>query len=334
MGELRSCYFCGTTAALAEYETLPADLRANDAASQQVVLCDRCQTKLTNVLTPIVDRLGAAGTIPRTTESTESSPATSPGTDVAAQSDVTFTGTSSSDARDATTDPPTTDATADESPAADERTGAESDDATTERRDTSPAVRAGPHDEDDTARGKQRNEPDAEAGDGHESRDRDGASGHEERDGESGDRADGDEVDGHDGSGETDEADEAGGADEADREADENLSRFATDTTTADATDASATDETDVTDASATDETDATDASATDGAEPERDDLDRVYYKLLRFLRNREFPIPRAEAEAVARSAYDLTEREATQVIQRAVDRDVLAERDGDLHRT
>jgi hypothetical protein len=62
-------------------------------------------------------------------------------------------------------------------------------------------------------------------------------------------------------------------------------------------------------------------------------DLDRVYHKLLRFLRNREFPIPRAEAEAVAQSAYDLTEQEASRVVQRAVDRDVLEERDGDLHR-
>jgi hypothetical protein len=59
-----------------------------------------------------------------------------------------------------------------------------------------------------------------------------------------------------------------------------------------------------------------------------------VYRKLLRFLRNREFPIPRAEAEAVAQSAYDLDADEATRVVQRAVDRGVLDEHDGELHRT
>jgi hypothetical protein len=311
MSQLRSCYFCGTTAALAEYETLPADLRADDAASQQVVLCDRCQTKLTNVLAPILNRLGATGTNARTTESTEPSPATGPGTDVATQSDVTFTGTSSSsDARDTTTDPPTADATPEESSTADEWVGGEPGDVTMERRDTSPAVRTGPHDEDDTARRQRRDETDAEAGDEPDAEAGNGASDHEEGDGQSGDRAEGDEVDGHDGGG-IDKTDETDGADKADG-TDENVSRSAIDATA----------------------TSATDAPATDGAEPLEDDLDRVYYKLLRFLRNREFPIPRAEAEAVAQSAYDLTAREATQVIQRAVDRGVLAERDGDLHRT
>ena len=58
-----------------------------------------------------------------------------------------------------------------------------------------------------------------------------------------------------------------------------------------------------------------------------------MYHKLLRFLRNREFPIPRDEAEAIAQSAYDLSTAEASQVIQRTVDRGVLEERDGELHR-
>jgi hypothetical protein len=73
--------------------------------------------------------------------------------------------------------------------------------------------------------------------------------------------------------------------------------------------------------------------AATGGETASSTDLDRVYHKLLRFLRNREFPIPRAEAEAVAQSAYDLTEQEASRVVQRAVDREVLEARDGDLHR-
>jgi hypothetical protein len=79
--------------------------------------------------------------------------------------------------------------------------------------------------------------------------------------------------------------------------------------------------------------TEPDEASPADDAERTRDELGPVYHKLLRFLRNREFPIPRAEAEAVAQSAYDLDERDARDVIQRAIDREVLVERDGDLHR-
>jgi hypothetical protein len=63
------------------------------------------------------------------------------------------------------------------------------------------------------------------------------------------------------------------------------------------------------------------------------DRLERVYHQLLRFLRNREFPIPRTEAETIAQSAYDLSAAEASEVIQLTVDRDVLDERDGELHR-
>jgi hypothetical protein len=63
------------------------------------------------------------------------------------------------------------------------------------------------------------------------------------------------------------------------------------------------------------------------------DHLERVYHKLLRFLRNREFPVPRAEAETIAQSAYDLSASEAADVIQLTIDRDVLEERDGELHR-
>lgn len=74
--------------------------------------------------------------------------------------------------------------------------------------------------------------------------------------------------------------------------------------------------------------------SVNEAAASDSPDLDRVYHKLLRFLRNREFPIPRAEAEAVAQSAYDLTATEASRVIQRTLDRGVLEERDGELHRT
>jgi hypothetical protein len=76
------------------------------------------------------------------------------------------------------------------------------------------------------------------------------------------------------------------------------------------------------------------DESKTEDGAATPEHLERVYHKLLRFLRNREFPIPRVEAETVAQSAYDLSSREATQVIQRAIDRGVLDERDGELHRS
>ena len=57
------------------------------------------------------------------------------------------------------------------------------------------------------------------------------------------------------------------------------------------------------------------------------------YNKVMRLLQNREFPVDRAEIEAVAASAYELSESECAAVIDMAVDRGLVVERDEQLVR-
>lgn len=231
MVQLRSCYFCGATGALSEYEALPAELGVASGASPRVILCDRCHTKLRNVLAPLVDGADRGAV------------------DASATSDV---------AGDRPSQPEVTFARA-ETPA----------DETTDEPEVSDIDSAG-------------------------------------------------------------SADGAGDALSDDSETDV-ADAVAAETGEADADTTAEEDHTDAADDESAGET--ADESETTDAAPPTSDLDRVYHKLLRFLRNREFPIPRTEAEAIAQSAYDLTETEASQVIQRTIDRDVLEERDGELHR-
>lgn len=274
MTQLRSCYFCGTTGALSEYETVPADLRT-EGTSRQVVLCDRCHTKLTEVVRPLVDRLESGTTSERDAPGSEQStdgPARTSDPDVSRQSDdrstppeVTFAGTSGADPANRTPDGSAGSDGSDGSVA--DATGGTETETTSGRPTTVDSLDA------ETA--------DAVDGDGVDQTD--------------------DAVDG-DGTGDEDDAAERGDDESSD-------------------------------DATGANEPDADDGADTADVGTGHDDLDRVYYQLLRFLRNREFPIPRPEAETVAQSAYDLTASEASQVIQRAVDREVLDERDGQLHR-
>jgi len=73
------------------------------------------------------------------------------------------------------------------------------------------------------------------------------------------------------------------------------------------------------------------------GTDPERAVTTTVsaleHSKVMRLLQNREFPVDRAEIETIAASAYELSERECAAVIDLAVDRGLVAERDGQLVR-
>jgi hypothetical protein len=257
MTQLRSCYFCGTTGALSAYATLPETLRGDDERSRRVVLCSGCHTKLTNILTPIVDRLQreADGEPPdrtgnRSDRSTAEAGGTASPSTPTAQPEVTFSGSA---ARDETTEPePRRESAAEVEPT-------RSDDAETDDADS-------------------------------------GASTPEAGRSEAPDVASGSEPVGPSESPETDAPDDA------------------TDT--------------------GSEAPSPSDASESPTASTEVSDrLERVYHQLLRFLRNREFPIPRSEAELIAQSAYDLSAAEASEVIQLTVDRDVLEERGGELHR-
>jgi len=57
------------------------------------------------------------------------------------------------------------------------------------------------------------------------------------------------------------------------------------------------------------------------------------YNKVMRLLKNREFPVDRAEIEAVAANAYDLPPSDCAAVIDLAVERGLLEETDGQLSR-
>ncbi|MHB9285459.1 hypothetical protein ACKVMT_00285 [Halobacteriales archaeon Cl-PHB] len=57
------------------------------------------------------------------------------------------------------------------------------------------------------------------------------------------------------------------------------------------------------------------------------------YNKVMRLLQNREFPVERDEIETVAANAYGLARADCAQVIDLAIDRDLLGERDGQLVR-
>jgi hypothetical protein len=73
------------------------------------------------------------------------------------------------------------------------------------------------------------------------------------------------------------------------------------------------------------------------GTDPDREVTGGVsaleYNKVMRLLQNREFPVDRAEIEAVATSAYELSASECAAVIDTAVDRGLVAEQDGALVR-
>ncbi len=91
----------------------------------------------------------------------------------------------------------------------------------------------------------------------------------------------------------------------------------------------------------AADSTEADAATASDttdergGTDPDREVTKTVsaleYNKVMRLLQNREFPVDRAEIEAVAASAYELSESECAAVIDMAVDRGLVVERDEQL---
>ncbi len=76
----------------------------------------------------------------------------------------------------------------------------------------------------------------------------------------------------------------------------------------------------------------------TDGSERDTDDLPErpdteTYNRVVRLLQNREFPVDRSEFETLASSAYDVSPTECKRVIEYAIDRGELDERDGELRK-
>ena len=80
------------------------------------------------------------------------------------------------------------------------------------------------------------------------------------------------------------------------------------------------------------DETASEDASET-ASEDASEDLPDQYYKVLRLLQNREFPMERADLTTLVTGAYDVSTTECDRIIETAIDRDVLVERGSTLDR-
>ena len=65
---------------------------------------------------------------------------------------------------------------------------------------------------------------------------------------------------------------------------------------------------------------------ATDGRDggADDDDVPDGYYKVLRLLQNREFPMERADLTALVTGAYDVSEPQCDRIVETAVERGVL----------
>lgn len=68
------------------------------------------------------------------------------------------------------------------------------------------------------------------------------------------------------------------------------------------------------------------DETATDEGDGETDDVPDGYYKVLRLLQNREFPMERTDLTALVTGAYDVSEPQCERILAVAIDRGVLVE--------
>ncbi|RDZ53994.1 hypothetical protein DEQ92_08840 [Haloferax sp. Atlit-6N] len=90
-------------------------------------------------------------------------------------------------------------------------------------------------------------------------------------------------------------------------------------------------DEAEATDGEA--ESDADDETETSGGSPDRSEEPPKFRKVIRILQNREFPVERAEVEALASGAYDLEDDEVADIFDYAVERGLLVDDSGTLRR-
>lgn len=94
---------------------------------------------------------------------------------------------------------------------------------------------------------------------------------------------------------------------------------------TDDETEASVADDDAGTDDAAAADADTGDATADDAGTDDADVPDG-YYKVLRLLQNREFPMERADLTALVTGAYDVSEPQCERILETAIDRGVLVE--------
>lgn len=306
MVDLSSCYFCGAAmdVSLREYPVVPDALAPTADQQETVVLCGTCQRKLARVLDPIVDAAtaGRANTTQRSTTPTAAddvdpdgvvTPA-EPDRDDDRQTPSERNPPASKDASDDADDPVIpTGLVDDDSDDSDDTTPFEVDDTASVFDDGDDAT-----DENSIFADGTTTIPDADDA----PRTRDGT--------ELGDAV----TFSEDASDDADSADQkhanSKNADSTQRHTDQQR----TSTNTADTTD-------------------STDTTA-DGPDANDPDVDpQTYNKVVRLLKNRDLPVPRAEIEDVAGSAYAIPDHECEQIIDAAIQRGLVAEHDGDLTR-
>jgi len=98
-----------------------------------------------------------------------------------------------------------------------------------------------------------------------------------------------------------------------------------------DEAEADATPEPQTPDESGTAEAGSEESSEDDG--PLADVSPRTYNRVVRLLQNREFPVDREDFEVLATSAYELDHGECAAALDGAIEKGLLVERDGELHR-
>jgi hypothetical protein len=325
MVDLDACYFCGDIGeTLRRHDVLPAAVAPSEAEQRTVVLCHRCHRKLRAVVEPLVEALDGQ-------ESSRATPTAAPGDDetttaTAASADPTGRDPVADEYDDAPATPPATGVEGGESVASDSEDAGETaldvgrggrgsegapdvvDDAAAD------PMTASTSDDDDEI---EISIPRPERGDDAETDDPDGAGGAVELTDATG-------ASGADAGGGDAEGPSAEPADEPETDADGSAATEGPSAGPADEP------ETDAGGPAATEGASDGDGAGTTATAPERP---AGYHKTLRFLRNRDLPMPRADAEELVASAYDMDASQCRRVLDVAIEDGVLVEDDGQIRR-
>lgn len=303
MADLSSCYFCGAAmdVSLRESTVVPDALAPTPAQQTTVVLCGTCERKLGRVLEPVV----AAAATPTAHDEATAGESGASASDAATGEDATGStdATSQSDAGgDAgATVPPSILSDVGDDAGASSGDGAGAD-ATDEAGDAAGDRDGTPFEVDDTA--SVFDDPDEPSGSVFA--DSTDAPATTIPDAESNDA----QTDGIAFDGQPDDASSTG--------------QSSNETVNANADAAGASN-----DRASTGANDDADAGSDGSDAPDVDP--RTYNKVVRLLKNRDLPVPRAEIESIAGSAYDIPDHECEAIIDAAIQRGLVAEADGRL---
>ncbi|MFC6955292.1 hypothetical protein [Halorubellus litoreus] len=302
MADLSSCYFCGAAmdVSLRESTVVPEALAPTPAHQTTVVLCGTCERKLERVLDPVV----AAANASATTRAAATDDSTAGGDATAADAGDEPDATGAGDA-DAVVPPSILSDVAD-----DDASTTTDGDASADERDATGTASAA----DDTAETASAGE------DGTPFEVDDTTSVFDDADDTASNSVFADANDAP-----TTPIQDAESDDDTDGIAFDDQSREETAATNRESTPSTAS----ASNASPDGSIDDTSASSSERDTPDVDP--RTYNKVVRLLKNRDLPVPRAEIESIAGSAYDIPDHECEAIIDAAIQRGLVAEADDQL---